>query len=69
MLIWEASDKVQIPSKQTLFFLSRNDRQHFGLGLCIAYEIIALHKGSVTIQDTPGGGSTFLIFLPDILSA
>ena len=43
---------------------SRNDRQHFGLGLCIAYEIISLHRGTITIQDTPGGGAAFLISLP-----
>lgn len=42
---------------------ARNNRQHFGLGLCIAYEIITLHQGTITVQDTPGGGSTFLISL------
>lgn len=42
---------------------ARNNRQHFGLGLCIAYEIITLHQGTITVQDTPGGGSTFLIYL------
>lgn len=42
---------------------ARNNRQHFGLGLCIAYEIITLHQGIITVQDTPGGGSTFLIYL------
>lgn len=43
---------------------SRNDKQHFGLGLCIAKEIIALHQGELWITDTPGGGSTFWIRLP-----
>ncbi|MDC7286426.1 HAMP domain-containing histidine kinase [Blautia schinkii] len=43
---------------------SRNDKQHFGLGLCIAREIIHLHKGSLRISDTPGGGATFTIILP-----
>lgn len=42
---------------------ARNNKQHFGLGLCIAYEIITLHQGTITVQDTPGGGSTFLISL------
>ena len=42
---------------------ARNNRQHFGLGLCIAYEIITLHQGTITVQDTPGGGSTFLMSL------
>ena len=43
---------------------ARNNRQHFGLGLCIAYEIISLHKGTISVLDTPGGGSTFQISLP-----
>lgn len=43
---------------------SRNDKQHFGLGLCIAREIIHLHKGSLRINNTPGGGATFTIILP-----
>ena len=43
---------------------ARNNRQHFGLGLCIACEIVTLHHGTITIQDTPGGGSTFQIILP-----
>lgn len=43
---------------------ARSSSQHFGLGLCIAHEIIALHKGTLTVTDTPGGGATFLITLP-----
>lgn len=43
---------------------ARKDKQHFGLGLCIAKEIVTLHKGSIKVVDTPGGGSTFVIRLP-----
>lgn len=43
---------------------SRNDKQHFGLGLCIAKEIALLHQGSLKILDTPGGGATFVLKLP-----
>lgn len=36
-----------------------------GLGLSIVAEIMALHEGRVTIEETPGGGATFtLVFNP-----
>lgn len=43
---------------------TRHDKEHFGLGLSIAYEIIRLHQGSLSLHDTPGGGCTFVIQLP-----
>ncbi|MDO4307012.1 MAG: HAMP domain-containing sensor histidine kinase [Eubacteriales bacterium] len=43
---------------------SRNDKQHFGLGLCIAKEIVQLHSGTIQVKDAPGGGAVFLIRLP-----
>lgn len=43
---------------------SRGSKQHFGLGLCIAKEIVTLHQGTITVQDTKGGGATFSICLP-----
>lgn len=43
---------------------ARNDKEHFGLGLSIAKEIIGLHKGKIEIRDTPGGGACFWITLP-----
>lgn len=43
---------------------SHNNKNHFGLGLSVAKEIITLHGGSLYIQDTKGGGSTFIIKLP-----
>lgn len=38
---------------------SRTDREHFGLGLCIAREIVRLHRGKLWVQDAPGGGAEF----------
>lgn len=42
---------------------SRTDKSHFGLGLSIARELISLHKGTIQVTDTPGGGSCFTIIL------
>ena len=42
---------------------ARSDKNHFGLGLSIAYDIITAHHGSIKVTDTPGGGTTFLILL------
>lgn len=44
---------------------SHNSKEHFGLGLSIAYEIIRLHKGNIIIKDTLEKGSTFIISLPN----
>ncbi len=43
---------------------ARHETQHYGLGLSIAYEIIKLHQGKLSVSDTPGGGATFTILLP-----
>lgn len=42
---------------------ARRDKSHFGLGLCIAQEITALHHGQLLLTDTPDGGATFTIVL------
>lgn len=39
-----------------------------GLGLAVTSEIITAHHGQITIDSCPGYGSTFRIFLPDVLT-
>lgn len=43
---------------------AHQSKEHFGLGLCIAKEILLLHKGRIEVTDTPGGGATFTAVLP-----
>lgn len=48
------------------FYRSDNahtDKEHFGLGLCIAKEIINAHKGKLWIEDNNPCGSVFVIEL------
>lgn len=43
---------------------TRSAKGHFGLGLCIAYEIVKSHQGLIKITDAPGGGALFGVYLP-----
>lgn len=43
---------------------SRSAKEHFGLGLSIAYEIVNAHHGKIFVEDNPGGGSIFTVLLP-----
>ncbi|MCH5261026.1 MAG: ATP-binding protein, partial [Lachnospiraceae bacterium] len=43
---------------------SRSTKGHFGLGLAIAYEIVASHHGTILVRDNPAGGSIFTVRLP-----
>ena len=35
-----------------------------GLGLAIARSLVEMHRGSISVESTPGEGTTFLIWLP-----
>jgi PAS domain S-box-containing protein len=36
----------------------------FGLGLYVTRQIVQAHGGSIQVEDTPGGGTTFVVELP-----
>ncbi|MEO6571138.1 MAG: HAMP domain-containing sensor histidine kinase [Ilumatobacteraceae bacterium] len=40
------------------------DRGGAGLGLAIAEEIVARHRGAITISDNPSGGARFVVTIP-----
>ena len=43
---------------------SRSDKQHYGLGLSIAKELVQKHGGSISVTDSPSGGACFVVRLP-----
>lgn len=43
---------------------ARSKKDHFGLGLSVAYEIVTSHHGIITAADRNGGGSVFTVKLP-----
>lgn len=60
-----SSDKEHIFDRFYRVDPSRNQKEHFGLGLCIAKEIMDAHNGLIKVEDTPNGGCTFKIHLPN----
>jgi signal transduction histidine kinase len=48
------------------FFSSKSASINWGMGLSLCHSIIQAHNGKITVESTPGKGSTFHIILPCI---
>jgi CheY-like chemotaxis protein len=46
------------------FFTTKPVGAGTGIGLSLCQSIVGQHEGSLTLQDTPGGGATFVLMLP-----
>ncbi|MBM6852741.1 ATP-binding protein [Mediterraneibacter glycyrrhizinilyticus] len=45
-------------------YISRNKKEHFGLGLSIAADLARLQDIRLRLTDTAGGGCTFTLEIP-----
>jgi signal transduction histidine kinase len=46
------------------FFSTRDVGKGQGLGLTVAYDVVTAHGGTIEVEETPGGGATFVLQLP-----
>jgi PAS domain S-box-containing protein len=46
------------------FFTTKGPDKGTGMGLAVVYGIVKNHDGDITVESTPGEGSTFDVFLP-----
>lgn len=57
----EASDREMIFE---VFWRKNDATPGTGLGLAIVRELVDLHRGAISVKETPGGGATFEVALP-----
>jgi len=50
------------------FFTTKAVGEGTGMGLAIVHGIMSSHGGAITVQSTPGQGTTFRLYLPRIAS-
>ncbi len=46
------------------FWTTKDPGVGTGLGLAVVHALVAAHRGSITVEDRPGGGARFLVRLP-----
>ena len=46
------------------FFTTKPPGEGTGLGLAVSREILQTHGGNLRLEDTPGGGATFVLEIP-----
>jgi len=51
------------------FFTTKDVGEGTGLGLAVVHSIITEHGGAITVESTPGQGTTFVVYLPHSASS
>ena len=57
-------DDETLPRIFDPLFTTRPAGEGTGMGLAIVHGIVTAHKGAITVDSTPGEGTTFVVYLP-----